>query len=787
MRLLRIVTPTPATSEKSPPPFSSSLARLLAVDKSVSTHEIQIEIIEFLDDIPPYAILSHTWADEEVSFQDMQNPGVAKMKKGYAKIIGACQLARKEGLKYIWVDSCCINQESSAELSEALNSMYQYYADSAVCYAYLFDVQSDEDPRMGDSSFRRCKWFTRGWTLQELLAPSEVVFFDQHWTRIGTKLSLHDAISNFTGIPEQVLFGDYDGVSVAKKMSWAALRQTTRPEDCAYSLMGIFGVNMPVIYGEGLTNAFMRLQREIIISSDDRSIFAWVAASDDFDLDNRGLLARSPFDFRLSRNIGVSDFHLQVGRDSSFSTTNSGLRIHLPLKFVPPPTDDSDGYFLAFLCCQDEESQQHVAICLQHKGGHHYVRCRANQLKLESESLPDSQDVKRVDVKDSSRLFMGSGLQVGVRWSYPDSSWCCAQWLYQDSMWCQSTSTHLMTLTRRDQLFLSFECDQYGFGVAMKVSNNALLTNLIMDLDSSPDPPNGIFPEPGSGRFQYYKSNSNISKQMSRSFPHTRQDLHSVVNISKLPPSYFYGRQSPTGVFVGSLPNKGRVYLTVHKTSHKPNWMVDIRISPQDTDLPREMCPPALGFMVQIKTKMKFHVKQVIPPDFFRVDHGSQELYTSIEPNDEEPTFRIIILEYLDLVPLRLALRLGIDESKAWAELVYDVGDDESIESISNRCLEADTRRWEDQEPLKKLSDFRLLLSGFVQTVVHLGRKERSTLQPGSHWARIEIEKQTKPSNSGTILPGLRSFSSSPFSSPLASLGTTPSSPPHILASKVSI
>ncbi|KAF5368374.1 hypothetical protein D9758_002463 [Tetrapyrgos nigripes] len=252
-----------------------------------------LQLHEFYSDIPTYAILSHAWEREEVTFQDMQNPQIAERKAGYAKLRDSCAYARKYNFEWIWIDTCCINKESSAELSEAINSMHGYYGDSEVCYIYLSDASSAEDSRDVESGFRKSRWFKRGWTLQELLAPRYCVFLGKDWEEIGTRWSLRDAISELTGIPSRVFEdGDMTRYSIAQKMSWAAFRETTRPEDQAYSLMGLFGVNMPPLYGEGAVKAFMRLQQEIIKISDDRSIFVWIARIG--EKGPRGLFAKSP-------------------------------------------------------------------------------------------------------------------------------------------------------------------------------------------------------------------------------------------------------------------------------------------------------------------------------------------------------------------------------------------------------------------------------------------------------------------------------------------------------------
>ncbi|KAK7462475.1 hypothetical protein VKT23_008077 [Stygiomarasmius scandens] len=362
-------------------------------------HTKTLQTKEFYSDKPPYAILSHTWEKEEVTYQDMLNLETAKTKNGYRKVQKACEYARKYDFEWVWIDSCCINKESSAELSEAINSMYQYYEGSHVCIAYLSDVSSREDPRDLRSCFRDSKWFKRGWTLQELLAPSYVVLLDEDWTEVGTRWSLRDVISVITSIPVRVFEGDdIHDFSIAQRMSWAAFRETTRPEDMAYCLMGIFGVNMPPIYGEGGDKAFMRLQQEIIRISDDRSIFAWVASVGDDE--SRGLFARSAFEFRVSGDVVISRFGMASDK-SSYSFANNGLHIHLPL--VPALPNSSD-LFLASLDCQSERDGQHLAVYLKRTTGQRYVRVRANELVLTPS--PSLDHIQELVVKENRSLRM---------------------------------------------------------------------------------------------------------------------------------------------------------------------------------------------------------------------------------------------------------------------------------------------------------------------------------------------------------------------------------------------
>lgn len=295
----------------------------------LNTNKVKLE--EFRSsEVPLYAILSHTWGDGEITFQDIQDveKDDVKEKKGYEKVKGTCARAAKDGFHYVWIDTCCIDKTSSAELSESINSMYRWYQESGVCYVYLADVSANAvNCQAGAISlqFSKSKWFTRGWTLQELIASSAVVFLDREWKEMGTKSSLHLEISKITDIPTKILLGgDLQCASIAQRMSWASERETTRVEDLAYCLLGIFGINMPMLYGEG-EMAFIRLQEEIMKISDDHSLFAWKS------LDNRGgLLATSPAAFRNSNKI--IPLNPSSTLDGTITVNNKG--IHLKLRFV---------------------------------------------------------------------------------------------------------------------------------------------------------------------------------------------------------------------------------------------------------------------------------------------------------------------------------------------------------------------------------------------------------------------------------------------------------------------
>lgn len=229
------------------------------------------------DTIPPYAILSHTWGakKKEVTFQDLEN-GTGKNKAGYEKIRFCGEQAREDKLQYFWVDTCCINKEDLTEVSLAINSMFRWYRNATRCYVYLSDVpkrirkETKKRKRAGSSKdvweldFRKSRWFTRGWTLQELIAPASVEFFSQECEPLGDKVSLIQQIHEITGIPELALRGDrLSHFSAKDRFSWIDPRETGEEEDKAYSLLGIFDVNMQLRYGEGMPNAFKRLEEEI--------------------------------------------------------------------------------------------------------------------------------------------------------------------------------------------------------------------------------------------------------------------------------------------------------------------------------------------------------------------------------------------------------------------------------------------------------------------------------------------------------------------------------------------
>lgn len=305
-------------------------------------------------DVPRYAILSHTWGAEEVTFQDLESQNFQHLK-GYAKLHGSCRVARTEGYDWIWIDTCCIDKTSSAELSEAINSMFAWYRDADVCYAYLGDVHYDADSSSDEleKALRKSRWFTRGWTLQELIAPSIVVFLNATWRELGTKASLAGEIAAITGIAHDVLAPKglslravLDRCCIAQRMSWASKRLTTRVEDMTYCLLGIFDVSMPLLYGEG-DKAFLRLQKEIINQfDDDMTIFVWTWPSGGAR-PFTGLLAHSPWCFRYHGHVrpypinNAQDYD-QTGRRDGEVTKNI-IQLYLKKIYMHPAVQDPPG------------------------------------------------------------------------------------------------------------------------------------------------------------------------------------------------------------------------------------------------------------------------------------------------------------------------------------------------------------------------------------------------------------------------------------------------------------
>lgn len=298
-----------------------------------------LELRDFVgDEIPPYIILSHTWQPDEAVYKDFLS-GDWKSKASFKKISGFCSLANSNGYTWCWIDTLSIDKSSSAELSEAINSMFRWYSQAQVCYAYLVDVRIDHAAPAWQEleQFERSRWHMRGWTLHELIAPRSVEFYDENWFQIGTRLVLSESISRVTGIQagllrrglnDPLLLKDY---CVAEKMSWAACRETSRAEDLAYCLLGIFDINMPLLYSEG-HRAFQRLQLQILTESEDFTIFAWKGKLvADATNTSQTLLARSASDFGQLR--AIQDIERQ---DWNYSSLDIGscFKVHTDLQIL---------------------------------------------------------------------------------------------------------------------------------------------------------------------------------------------------------------------------------------------------------------------------------------------------------------------------------------------------------------------------------------------------------------------------------------------------------------------
>ena len=375
------------------------------------------------DETTTYAILSHRWIekegeDQEVSYEDMANLPKAdgeerdeiRQRPGYQKIIDSCEKAKKDGYERLWVDTCCIDKRSSAELSEAINSMYRWYANSKVCYAQLHDVSEPSFPterneaKYSDNGWP--EWFSRGWTLQELIAPSVVQFFNEDWFYLGDKKSLANCLSVITRVPQHIL---EDGLPaerpcVAQIMSWAADRRTTREEDRAYSLLGLLDVNMPMLYGEG-KRAFQRLQLEIIRTSNDQSIFAWdpegktprigsiLADDPNFfrDCDDMETMELDDFtDYYRGRFTEEELCSIREERLGFFLVTNRGIQIGLPLS----PYPGSRSVFTAMLTCRSPRRLGYMPVTIhlaQWKSNYHRYSPLPNQSPFLSEALQFKQ------------------------------------------------------------------------------------------------------------------------------------------------------------------------------------------------------------------------------------------------------------------------------------------------------------------------------------------------------------------------------------------------------------
>ncbi|KAI1769348.1 hypothetical protein GGR53DRAFT_473980 [Hypoxylon sp. FL1150] len=375
----------------------------------INCHELSLE--EFnKQNIPAYAILSHTWeSDDEITFANFAQG--RSEEKGWTKIVQSSRLALEYGFGYVWIDTCCIDKSSSAELTEAINSMYAWYATSRMCFAYL----SDFDGSDGHSSFFSSRWFTRGWTLQELIAPKVLQFYDSSWNLFGSKAKLSEDIAYATGIDAAVLEQSVsdleellDAIPVCRKMSWAASRQTTRIEDMAYCLLGIFGVNMALIYGEG-EEAFIRLQEKIIGKKNDLTILAWKTEAETLPWNRFGILAKSPKEFSNSGSIVLSQ---DLKYNPDFTITNKGIQITVAL----PIHMTMEMPILSLHCHHRDKPEEPLGIFLGSIGGGVYGRGSPNVIVVEKAGARSSETSIFLSIykpRVSSKTSIGSALYQG--------------------------------------------------------------------------------------------------------------------------------------------------------------------------------------------------------------------------------------------------------------------------------------------------------------------------------------------------------------------------------------
>lgn len=406
--------------------------------KTSPTSGDRLETEEFIgSDVPPYAILSHTWESGEVLYADLKDAEVAKSKKGYDKIRMTLAQAHKDGLEYAWVDtwfdasniplveqlltlvfSAAASTRTAAQssarpstpvsianssgeagmLTEFVGTVFEWYANARTCYVFLSDLIKGADD--ASSSFSKCRWFTRGWTLQELLAPASVRFYDKDWAFLGSKCtsSLSAGLQEATGIEPDYLLGRraLGTASVAKRMSWASHRITTRVEDIAYCLFGIFGVNMPMLYGEG-EKAFIRLQEQILASSDDQTLFAW-KDSPTAPREFCGLLALSPTAFAKTGHMIPYAAPQAAGRRDAHAMTNKGLYMELDIRPCSPEEvtlPHCQSRLLATLECMAEYDNNYVCVQLAPTGEspNHFQRCLPESLFSLPSPLPTRRGI----------------------------------------------------------------------------------------------------------------------------------------------------------------------------------------------------------------------------------------------------------------------------------------------------------------------------------------------------------------------------------------------------------
>ena len=386
---------------------------------NTSTYELH----DYGEAVPEYAILSHRWQPPEISFESLnaaelrdpsrQTPQLDKIRKACAKA-----RERMPPLDWLWMDTCCIDKKNAVEETKSINSMFEWYYRATVCYAYLLDVDKSIPSRQIFESQnpkrhqQKSEWFERGWTLQELLAPQNMEFYDRNWKFMGTKKELSGALQSVTGIDGKYLAGQisFKTASVATRMSWMAGRTTTVVEDIAYSMIGLLNVNLTLQYGEGV-KAFIRLQRTLMENSTDESIFAWtiptqgllcyrgLGQTPQWAPKSWGLLAPSPDCFGKYGDLVILEDKV-VPR--LYTWTQQGMQFQMPLKSGTEATNffglPRSEVTFTLNCWRYDASGKPLTIQLQLvKNGAAYNRVQCNDLGQKKGAKPSTNSVMGID------------------------------------------------------------------------------------------------------------------------------------------------------------------------------------------------------------------------------------------------------------------------------------------------------------------------------------------------------------------------------------------------------
>ncbi|TBU47589.1 heterokaryon incompatibility protein-domain-containing protein [Dichomitus squalens] len=445
-----------------------------------------------------YAILSHTWDPAgEQSYHDlrrMQSKGLQSLFDHpdlSPKIREACSIARSHGYRYIWIDSCCIDKQDSIELSEAINTMFFWYSRSNVCYAYLVDVPNGKETD-AQSRFHTSRWFSRGWTLQELIAPRALLFLSRDWQLFGTKAALSGAIEKITGIELSVLKQQkpLSAIPVIVRMAWAAKRETEKVEDRAYSLFGIFDVHLPMSYGEG-DRAFFRLQAALLQTIPDQTIFAWGARlflesppkgrtavlfrTPDH---HASFVATTPQDFvdatRFRPFSGdLSPFGLTHIPIAEFRNTPYGMRTQLPSLPISVLFDDNDlklhrsattaQWYLLILSCEHPDKGGHLVarVCFSDTVGSHEPKLLQRGFVLlstsrgkDQASLFDTFILSPTEVQQSHSKLIIDTVYLPFIWFSSSYSWDRSEYARQMASSAPDNSALSVQLTKWSEVAL---------------------------------------------------------------------------------------------------------------------------------------------------------------------------------------------------------------------------------------------------------------------------------------------------------------------------------------------